>query len=77
MHGKVTELLAEVLQVPAASINADMAMKDLEIWDSLKHMELIVGLEQAFEVEFTFDEIIAMKSVGEIQRVLEGRKVLS
>lgn len=77
MNGKVTGLLAEVLQIPAARINDDLAMKDLDIWDSLKHMELIVGLEQAFDVEFTFDEIIAMKSVGEIQRVLEGRKVLS
>jgi acyl carrier protein len=33
-------------------------------------MELIVSLEQAFGVEFTFDQIVGMRSVREIKRVL-------
>ena len=31
-------------------------MKDVEAWDSLKHMELIVALETALEVQLTFEE---------------------
>jgi acyl carrier protein len=77
VDGKVTGLLAEVLQIPATRINDDLAMKDLEIWDSLKHMELIMAMEQAFELEFTFDEIVAMRSVLDIKRVLRERKVLN
>jgi acyl carrier protein len=77
VEGKVTGLLAEVLQLPAASINDDLAMKDLDVWDSLKHMELIMALEQAFELELTFDEIVAMRSVRDIKRVLSERKVLN
>ena len=52
-------------------------MKKVDAWDSLKHMELIVALEQAFDVELTFDEIVAMQSVREIKRVLEERSVLN
>ena len=77
MEGKVTGLLAEVLQIPPAGINDDLEMKDLDVWDSLKHMELVVALEQAFDIQFTFDEIVAMRSVREIKRVLSERRVLN
>jgi acyl carrier protein len=69
----VGSLLAEVLQIPASGITEDLAMKDVEAWDSLKHMELIVSLEQSFGIELTFDDIVAMRSVAEIKRVLRER----
>jgi len=48
-------------------------MSEVENWDSLQHMDLIASLEQAYGVEFTFDEIISMQSVGEIKRVLRSK----
>ena len=70
-------LLATVLQIPATTITDDLAMKDVEAWDSLKHMELILSVEKAFGLELTFDEIVAMQSVHEIKRVLTQRGVRS
>ena len=52
-------------------------MKDLEAWDSLKHMELIVSLENKFGIELSFDEIVAMQTVSEIKQVLRQRGVAS
>jgi acyl carrier protein len=75
VDGKVEGVLAEVLQMPAAKITDGLAMRDVDAWDSLKHMELIVALETAFDVQLTFDEIVAMQSVGEIKRVLAERSV--
>ena len=68
-------VLAEVLQLPPSQITDDLTMKDVEAWDSLKHMELIVALETALEVQLTFEEIVAMQSVREIKRVLAERSV--
>jgi len=48
-------------------------MSEVETWDSLQHMNLIASLEQGFEVEFTFEEIVAMQSVGEIKRILASK----
>ncbi len=73
VDGAVENLLAEVLQIPASTITEDLAMKDVEAWDSLKHMELIVSLEQSFGIELSFDDIVAMQNVGEIKRVLRER----
>ncbi len=70
---RVAGVLSEVLQLPATKITDDLAMQDLEAWDSLKHMELIVSLEETFGQQFTFDEIVAMRSVREIKRVLRAK----
>ena len=77
MDDKIKILLAETLQIPAAGITDDLAMKDVEAWDSLKHMELVVSLEETFGIDLTFDEIVAMQSVREIKRVLGERGVTS
>ena len=77
VDAKVENLLSDVLQMPSSEITDDLTMKDVEAWDSLKHMELIVALEQSFEMQLSFDEIVAMQSVREIKRVLRERGVTS
>ena len=73
VDGAVESLLSEVLQISPASITEDLRIKDVEAWDSLKHMEIIVSLEQNFGIQLSFDEIVAMQSVGEIKRVLREK----
>ena len=51
-------------------------MKDVDAWDSLMHMELIAAVESKFELQLTFDEIVAMQTVGEIKSVLTEKGVL-
>jgi len=72
---KIESLLAEVLQISPSSVTNDLAMKNVESWDSLKHMELVVSLEQSFGIQLSFDDIVAMQSVGEIKRVLKERSM--
>ena len=72
---KLTGLLAEILQLPAPTITGDLAMEKIDVWDSLKHMELIAALEERFSIELTFDDIVAMQNVCEIKRVLRHRGV--
>ena len=73
MGKNLEQLLAELLQIPVTQITAELAMKDLDVWDSLKHMELIAELEREFDVQLSFDEIVTMRSVGDIKRVLSDK----
>ena len=77
VDAKVQNLLSDVLQIPSSEITDDLTMKAVDSWDSLKHMELIVSLEQSFEIQLSFDDIVAMQSVSEIKRVLRERGVTS
>jgi acyl carrier protein len=75
LETKLHNLIAETLHISLEKINDELTMTDVEAWDSLQHMSLIASLEQTFGVEFTFDEIVTMRSVAEIKRVLRGKGV--
>jgi acyl carrier protein len=71
----LNEIIASTLSIPLVSVTDQLAMADVESWDSLQHMNLIAALEQGFGLEFTFEEIVTMKSVAEIKRVLRSKGV--
>ena len=75
MDNKLHPLIAEVLRIPMEKVTDDLAMSEVEAWDSLQHMTLIASLEQTFGIDFTFDEIVVMQSVQEIKRVLREKGV--
>jgi acyl carrier protein len=49
--------------------------KSLDFWDSLKHMQLIVDLETQFNLSLSSDEILSIKSVQDIERLLASKGI--
>ena len=43
---------------------------DLEDWDSFKNIELFSEIEDVFHISFEIEEIIAMKSIGDIKAIV-------
>lgn len=73
MEEKVATILAEVLRMPAAAITDELAMDDTDRWDSLTHMDLVMSLERSFDLQLSFEEILVMRSMRQIIRVLQDR----
>ncbi len=57
MSDTVKQIMAQVLQVDVASIDISTSTDSVESWDSLKHMQLILALEDEFGIQFP-DELI-------------------
>lgn len=76
-ENKLISLIAEVLRVPPGEIRDELDMEQTSTWDSLSHMQLIAAIEDEFSVELTADEIVAMRSVGQIKGVLRSKTVPS
>jgi acyl carrier protein len=75
MEQRIATLMAELFDMEKEDVTDDLAMKETDGWDSLKHMEFIVSIEQAFDVELAFDDIIAMHTVRDVKSVLKGKGV--
>lgn len=73
MEQKIKQLMADLFRMKPEEIVDDLTMKNTDVWDSLKHMELVLAIEQEFGIELTFDEIVAMQNVQDIKRVLNDR----
>lgn len=56
-------------------INIETKASDIEEWDSLSHMQLIVEIEKEFDIKFTTNEIKSAKNVGEFIEFIERKKV--
>lgn len=71
---KVRRIIAETFKIKESEITLQTNMKDIDSWDSLTHMELIVSLEDELGIEFTSDEIMEMTDVEKIEKIV-GEKV--
>ena len=58
MEDRVKKVMSDVFNIDIESINNESSPDNIENWDSLKHMNLIVALEEEFEIEFDDEEIV-------------------
>ena len=69
---KVEGIFREVFQNDNLEIHPAMTARDVENWDSFNHINLIIALEEAFDVRFTSEEIGKMTNVGDLFKVLRA-----
>lgn len=62
----VNNIFIDVLENDDLVINNETSAKDVEEWDSLNHIQLIVAIEKKFKLKFKSSEILSWKNVGEM-----------
>jgi acyl carrier protein len=71
------QIISEVLRIPPDKIASELRIHEVDTWNSLTHIELVVVIEERFQIQLTEDEIVGMTSITEIQRILSNRGVLA
>ncbi len=73
---EVQELFRDVFDDENLVISEDTSAADIDDWDSLSHIRLVVAIEKKFDIKFAFGELQELKNVGEmlelIQEKMEG-----
>ncbi|MGY8683063.1 acyl carrier protein [Bradyrhizobium sp. UFLA05-153] len=69
---QATELLAEVLRNNIAIPHGDTPLAELDGWDSLKGVRLVLRLEEIVGRELSEDDIERLRSVGDVERLLKA-----
>ena len=67
---KLNEILSETLKVSIEIAEENLGMDDVDYWDSLTHMGLIVAIENEFGIELTGDDIADMTSCDAIRTIV-------
>ena len=63
---KVNEIFCDELDNDDIVLTDETTADDVEEWDSLSHVQLIVAIEKAFGIKFTSNEILSWNNVGEL-----------
>jgi acyl carrier protein len=75
-YDKVVGIISDVFNVPKDQINLNTSNKTVDTWDSLKHLDLILALEQEFDLDISPEEIAGLNSVETIINLVEQKLVL-
>lgn len=70
---KVRTAFQSSLNIDPQSITINTVPGDIPAWDSMGHVTLASGLEQAFGLTFDVDDLMAMENVKEICRVVQSK----
>jgi acyl carrier protein len=66
IYAELNEIFMDVLDLDEVELTDETSADDIEEWDSLSHIQLIVAIEKAFKIKFTSKEIMSWKNVGEM-----------
>lgn len=70
---KLNGIFTDVLDNDDIVISETSTANDIEEWDSLTHIQLVVAIEKAFKVKFTTYEIQTWKNVGDMVNSIQGK----
>ncbi len=73
MEQTLTKIMAEIFNISEHEITPASSVETIESWDSLKHMELVTAIEEAFDVIMTADEIVSMRDFGRIMQIVQHK----
>lgn len=70
---EISKIFADTLDEDKVTLTESSTADEVEGWDSLTHVQLVVAVERKFKVRFTAKEIQSWKNVGEMIDSITGK----
>lgn len=73
MEHEVARIVAEVLELNESEIRDDLTRRDVDQWDSLRHLTLIAALEEELGLRFSMEEIQSIAGIGSLKALIRRK----
>lgn len=70
---KLNGIFRTVFDNDEINLRPDMTASDVDGWDSLSHVNLILAVEKGFGIRFTQRELLTFKNVGDLLQSIERK----
>jgi len=57
MEDRIKNIMSAVFEIPTSEIDGDSSVDTIKSWDSLKHMNLVIALEEEFQITIPDEEV--------------------
>jgi acyl carrier protein len=73
IYARLTPVFHDVFDDDSIELNPGLTAKDVDGWDSLTHIRLMLSIERALKVKFSTSEIGKLENVGELVTLIQSR----
>ncbi len=73
LYERLTEIFQNVFDDDSIVVTPELTAKDVDGWDSLSHIRLIITVEKAFKIKFSTSEIGKLGKVADLVTLIGAR----
>lgn len=73
IYARLALIFEDVFDEDSIPVTSELSAKDVDGWDSLAHIRLILTIERAFKIKFSTSEIGRLQNVGELVTLIKAR----
>lgn len=70
LDDRLKAAFADALQIPADTVQDDLAYRSIPQWTSVAHMALIAAIEEQFDIMIDTDDVIDMSSFAKARQIV-------
>jgi len=70
---RLNQVFQDVFEDDAINVDESTTAADIEDWDSMKHVSLMLAVEREFQLRFSASEIAQLASVGELMELVKEK----
>jgi len=67
---KLYEVISSILNIDATTLSEESNALNTSNWDSLRHIEIMLAVENAFGVRFSMPEMVSMQNIGDMRKLI-------
>jgi len=73
IYARMEQIFEDVFDEDSIKVTPELTAKDVDGWDSLNHIRLILTIEKAFKIKFSTSEIGKLENVGDLVTLIKAR----
>jgi acyl carrier protein len=73
IYSQLSEVFARVFDDDSIKVSPELSAKDVDGWDSLTHIRLMLTIEKKFKIKFSTSEIGKLKNLGDLAKLIKEK----
>lgn len=73
IYARLAEIFQDVFDEDLIEVTPELSAKDVDGWDSLTHIRLILTVQKVFKIKFSTSEIGKLENVGDLVKLIEAK----
>ena len=73
IYQRLTEIFQDVFDEDSIEVTPKLSADDVDGWDSLTHIRLILTIEKVFKIKFSTSEIGKLENAGDLVALIQGK----